>query len=385
MSTFDCHWTIGAFLLCTFTGALLVDAQQCMPAMQDLTLMMSWKNIQWSEEQTENHTTNAYGEAYNESAIIPTRMQIWRTQVFLTFPRYRPGIPFSLGYVLLNSTNRFDTEIYPFPSWLEHSSKDSYASIVNAVDIYLDHNNLMLWVLDTGEINSLVKPSRIAPPRIFGIHITDRKVIKVIDLSDMVCAGKSRLQFVVADASGAGSDTNLFVSDAGTRSLIVYKGPMTSDSHGFRVQLPPLLCLKSTGCQQDVLHLMISGGGGGGDCSRPRARLYFSYLSGEYLFSALDKDLSEGKTLASVSQVGVKPSRLVFAGVDGDLGTNLFFRRDQDSNTIYSWNVSTAFQSDNLVIRDCPPSCRQATSVTAGYKDLIWALESNIWVRQGHY
>ncbi|XP_039289651.1 clusterin-associated protein 1 [Nilaparvata lugens] len=284
------YWTITA-LLSTCVSVLSGDAEKCTPAMQDLTLMMSWKNIQWSENQAVNHSVNAYSEPYDESAIIPVRMQMWRTQAFLTFPRYRPGIPFSLGYVLLTSSNRFDTEIYPFPSWLEHT-KDTYASIVNAVDIYLDHRNLMLWVLDTGEINTLVKPQKIAPPRIFGIHITNRKVAKVIDLSDMVCP-ESRLQFIVADAT-AGESTNLFVSDAGTRSLLVYNGAMTSDSRGFRVQLPPLLCLRNSACRPDVLHLMITRGGDicGPVCgSEQKARLFFTYLSGQNVFSASAKDL----------------------------------------------------------------------------------------------
>lgn len=58
----------------------------------------------------------------------------------------------------------------------------------------------LLWALDVGIVNTLEQPIRRCSPKIVAINTANNKVVKSIDLSDLVTS-ESRLQFIVVDYS----------------------------------------------------------------------------------------------------------------------------------------------------------------------------------------
>lgn len=64
-----------------------------------------------------------------------------------------------------------------------------------------------MWALDVGIVNTLEQPIRRCGPKIVAINTADGKLVKSIDLSDLVTA-ESRLQFLVVDY---GADNMPFV------------------------------------------------------------------------------------------------------------------------------------------------------------------------------
>lgn len=56
----------------------------------------------------------------------------------------------------------------------------------------------ILWVLDTGIVNNLVQPIKRCPPKVIAIDTSNGKIVKNIDLTNLVMSG-SRLQYLVAD------------------------------------------------------------------------------------------------------------------------------------------------------------------------------------------
>lgn len=56
----------------------------------------------------------------------------------------------------------------------------------------------LLWALDVGIVNTLEQPIRRCSPKIVAINTANNKVVKSIDLSDLVTS-ESRLQFIVVD------------------------------------------------------------------------------------------------------------------------------------------------------------------------------------------
>lgn len=58
----------------------------------------------------------------------------------------------------------------------------------------------LLWALDVGIVNTLEQPIRRCSPKIVAINTANHKVVKSIDLSDLVTS-ESRLQFIVVDYS----------------------------------------------------------------------------------------------------------------------------------------------------------------------------------------
>lgn len=73
---------------------------------------------------------------------------------------------------------------------------------LNAKQFYFQN---ILWALDTGIVNNLVQPIKRCSPKVVAIDVVSGKIVKTIDLSNMVVPA-SRLQYLVVeyDPSGRG-------------------------------------------------------------------------------------------------------------------------------------------------------------------------------------
>lgn len=61
----------------------------------------------------------------------------------------------------------------------------------------------ILWVLDVGIVNTLEQPVCRCSPKVMAIDVKSQKVVKVLDLSNLVLA-ESKLQYLTVDYDGAG-------------------------------------------------------------------------------------------------------------------------------------------------------------------------------------
>ncbi|XP_046470644.1 major royal jelly protein 1 [Neodiprion pinetum] len=323
----------------------------------DLTYSLSGQNLAWPCASTRTiYETNG---RYVPKNIIATRIQIYKDEVFVAQPRFKVGVPFTLGVVSLKNKGCAAT-ITPFPCW-SMQEEGNCGAIQSAVDVFLDAQDI-LWVLDAGIVYTLEsQPVRRCAPKVLGINVKTGKVVKVVDLSTLVSAA-SRLQYLAVDLAEDGC-IFLYISDAATRAIIVFD---VLSNRGFRVVLPKAVTL---GCaRRDVLYLALARKSCGATV------LYFTYLSSSRMFSIKTVHLRKGSTNGAVVDVGVKNAKIVLLGTDG--GAALFFRNKGESD-IYMWNTDTCFKSDNFLLVQKGGECRLATGVVPGYKRLMWVIESN--------
>ncbi|XP_071444042.1 dopaminechrome tautomerase-like [Hetaerina americana] len=339
----------------------LASASGCADAPLDKTrvdLSFSWHGVifEWPCLSTKNIYVSS--GRYIPKNVISTRVQFAKDYVYVAMPRYRPGVPVTLARANLK-TKACAPVFCPFPCWSLQEEGNCNA-LQNVVDIYIDINEI-LWVLDVGVVNTLEQPIRRCPPKVIGFCTKTGKVVKVIDLSSLVCSA-SRLQYIVADVAQDGF-TYLYISDAATRSVIVYD---VHRNRGFRVMLPKAV---TDGCtSRDVLYLSLVRRNCGSTI------LYLSYLSSTRLFSIRTEYLRRGTPNGRLITVGNKPAKIVCLGTDG--GSAVFFRYKGEGD-IYMWNTNTCFKSDNFQLVQKGHGCRLSTHVAPGYKRLMWTLESN--------
>ncbi|XP_054280105.1 uncharacterized protein LOC128998131 [Macrosteles quadrilineatus] len=333
-------------LFLTFTlpcSSLVRDNQY----FQDLCFRLTGHSVCWPSEELRNNYTSQGN--YNPANIIVTRFQWWRDQVFVCTPSLRPGVPFTLG--------RFDLFqrgfpcIQPFPSW------DS--DLHNVVDLYVDARDI-LWVLDIGIVTTLTNPEVKCHPRVLAFDVLSKKVIHVIDLATLSCQG-SRLQHLVVDVCPRTSTPWVFVSDASTRTILVYD---VARAKGRRVVLPDVV---EPHGPRDVLYLALIR-----RMDKP-SRVYFSYLSSDRMFSMSTEDLRYPERQGSVQDEGRKPHPMVTLGT---ADTNLFLRY-RGRAEVLMWPVDTTLREANLIPIQETQDGRLATQVTIGYGGLLWILESN--------
>jgi hypothetical protein len=347
------HWFV-AVAACTLVSWVSGSCnKQLLP---DLNFMLDSDNLDWPCSSTKSIYTSS--GRYIPQNIIATRVQIYKDEAIVVTPRYKPGVPFTLGKLSLKSKNAHP-KITPFPCWSLQEEGNCQA-LQSAVDIFLDVQDI-LWVLDAGIVNTLQQPIRRCPPKIMAINAKAGKVVKTIDLSELV-SSTSRLQYIAVDYDNEGRGF-VYVSDAATRAVLVYD---VTNGRGHRVALPRAVTQGSS--RRDVLYLALIRKSCG------TTVLYFTYLSSGRLFSVKTEYLRRGSTTGTVVDVGEKNGNLVVLGTDN--GSAMFFRV-RGASDIYMWNTETSFKSDNFLLVQKGNECRLATHVVPGYRRLMWVLESN--------
>ncbi|KAJ8959610.1 hypothetical protein NQ318_021796 [Aromia moschata] len=325
----------------------------------DLSYKLTGQNLAFPCESTKNiyKTTGRYVPSH----MIATRMQIYKDQAIIALPRYKHGVPFTLGTFSLKSKGCRAT-LLPYPCWAMQEEGNCDA-LQNVVDIFVDPVD-NLWCLDIGLVNTLEQPVRRCPPKIVGVNLKNGAVMKVLSLDDFVNP-ESRLQYLVVDYSKDGR-AFAYIADGGAGAIIVYDLQLGT---GYRVVLPkPALSVSEKSCS-DVLYIQL--------VRKPCGNIvYFTYLSNPRLFSIKSEFLQLGKAAGAVVDVGAKPAdqQIVLLGTDN--GAGIFFRYKGESD-IFIWNSETAFRPENFLLVQKGDDCKLSTEVVAGYRKLMWVIESN--------
>lgn len=159
----------------------------------DLSFKLSGTNIAFPCPSTKR----IYQESgrYLPKNIISTRIQVDGSDAIMALPRYKHGVPFTLGKISLK-TKGCKATMLPFPCW-GIQEEGNCEALQSVVDIVLDPLDT-LWVLDVGIVNTLEQPVLRCPPKIVGVSVKTGEVLKVIDLTPFATS-LSRLQYLLVD------------------------------------------------------------------------------------------------------------------------------------------------------------------------------------------
>ena len=101
---------------------------------------------------------------------------MYQNLVVLAIPRFKPGVPFTLGVASLDKSKYSVPLIRPFNGIDQRVGNCS--GLQNVVDIALDSENI-LWVLDIGVVNTFESATRKCSPKIVAFDLnTSGKVCK---------------------------------------------------------------------------------------------------------------------------------------------------------------------------------------------------------------
>lgn len=289
--------------------------------------------------------------------IIGTRLQVAGSDAVIALPRYKHGVPFTLGKISLK-TKGCKATMQPFPCWAMQE-EGNCQSLQSVVDIQADTMDT-LWVLDVGIVNTLEQPVLRCPPKLVGINMRSGQMVKKIELTPFATP-VSRLQYLLVDYLSDGR-AFAFITDAGMGAILVYD---VMEEKGFRVVLPPIVSEDTPA--KDVLYVAL--------LRKPEGNVVlFTYLSSSKLFSMNEEHLINGQAVGTVVEIGTKPKPVVILGTDN--GASVLFRYKGESD-IYIWNSDTTFDETNFILVQKGNDCRLSTQVVPGFRKLMWSIESN--------
>ncbi|KAJ8678889.1 hypothetical protein QAD02_014676 [Eretmocerus hayati] len=307
-------------------------------------------SFKWPSATTKQLYKN--GKMFVSKNVLATRFAVYKDEAYVAMPRFKSGIPFTLGILNLRSKGCL-ANIFPYPSWELHEEGEC-AAFQNVVDVFLDEYDT-LWTLDTGIVNHLETPIRRCPPKVVAFDLKKKKLIKNIDMSQLG-TNSSRLQHLVVE-NNPDDRTYIYVSDAADRAILVFD---VSSGRGYRVILPKAVSL---GCAtRDVLSMALI------HCPLSNENnLLFSYLSGKHLFTVSTRHLRNGSAVrGKITDLGIKKNKLVFLGTGN--GSALYFRNEGESD-VYRWDLSNGFDDPSDFEKVYKGRrCELATHVVPDYK-----------------
>lgn len=134
-------------------------------------------------------TSMAWPSPYNPRAVIHSRFQMTRDgRVIVVSPRYRPGIPFTLGsFRTAGSGDRaiVEPDVLPLPSATDAhridadcvptaGTESAPAPLINVIDLCIEAVDDVLWLLDLGVVDTMTGfPRRIAPAKVVRLEFDD--------------------------------------------------------------------------------------------------------------------------------------------------------------------------------------------------------------------
>ncbi|RZC38990.1 MRJP domain containing protein [Asbolus verrucosus] len=312
-------------------------------------------NFGWPNQATKS-IYQASGRFIQKNAIA-TRAQIYRDDVIVALPRYKPGVPATLARLSLKHRG-CEATLTPFPCWTTQEEGNCNA-LQSVVDIFADPNDI-LWVLDVGVVNTLDTPIRRCPPKVVAISLRTGKLVKTLDLSGLV-AQASRLQYIAVEYACDGRPF-AYVSDAATRSVLVFD---VAGNRGYRVVLPKAVAPG----KRDVLYIALIHKGNGNNF------LMLTYLSSAKIFMIRTDYLRAGCTEGKIIDHGTKDGKIIILGTD--LGTAVFFRYEGKPE-VYRWDASLPLAPGLPVLVYKSPKCYLSTHALADLKrERMRLLESN--------
>lgn len=102
---------------------------------------------------------------------LPLGVDRYRDRIFITTPRWNPGVPATLSYLPLPVQDP-SLPLIPYPDWSFHTSPQNpdCSRLVSVYRIYVDECE-RLWVLDAGVIDTLTNLQQICPPKILAFNL----------------------------------------------------------------------------------------------------------------------------------------------------------------------------------------------------------------------
>lgn len=112
--------------------------------------VFSWKVLEYAypteHDRMREHLTKKFIPENN----LPVGIETWQNKLFITVPRWNPGIPATLNYVPLEaSTYTKSPRLIPYPNWKANELANCETGLTTVYRIKADACN-RLWVLDTG-------------------------------------------------------------------------------------------------------------------------------------------------------------------------------------------------------------------------------------------
>ncbi|XP_069114267.1 protein yellow-like [Argopecten irradians] len=189
---------------------------------QHAEIVYSWKTVDYS------WPTDTLKQAYiaTEQFVVENNIicgiKVLDGNVYVTVPRWKPGVPSTLNKVITDPGNGNESILEPFPNWAMQTVGDCNAlQYVQSMEV--DPNTGYMWIIDTGRIHtSTNEPQNICPAKLIVYDVRNNQLVHVHEFPENVASRTSTLLNDLVLDYVNGAVEFVYITDNGQTRLIVY-------------------------------------------------------------------------------------------------------------------------------------------------------------------
>jgi len=309
----------------------------------------------------------------------------YKDKLFITIPRRRLGIPFTLNYVSLNHlNNNLSPKLEAFPNYnLNLLNQQDKNKIISVYRTRPDYKCGRLWFVDTGVLEYPSNIQQIQQPSIWILDLeNNNNVIRRFEIPSSIVTSGRGLASITIDINDNCNDAYAYIPDLQTYHLYVYSfrtNSMWSFSHNYFSFDPLAGDLNIGGAQfqwnDGIFSLTI-----GNSVQDGFKKAFFHPMASSSEFLVSTKVL-QNRTNAERSWHGEDFKHLGNRGLnkqstmhDFHLKSGVIFYAEIQNNGIGCWNTNKEFC-------DCNHDVLQTNKDQMIYpSDLSIDNEDNIWI-----
>ncbi|CAG4941212.1 unnamed protein product [Colias eurytheme] len=340
-------------------GRLLVFSYILVVASATVKLreLYAWNVLDWNYPDPFAKQRDIDSGALNPKNALPVGIERWRNKLFVSVPRWFPGIPATLNYIDMDAPYDPSPKLTPYPSFRENELGNCEEGLTTVYRIKADKCD-RLWVLDVGTYGYDPNVTNVCP---YALNVydlnTNRRLRRYVFRNEDIVS-TTFIANIALDEGDSCDDTFAYFSDELGYGLIAYSWEQNKSwrfSHSYFFPDPLVGDFNIAG-----LNFQWGAEGIFGISASPRGpdgfrTLYFSPLSSYTEFAVSTRILrDESKVEGSYHDFKVVGSRgpntHTTSKVMDETGVQLYNLIDQ--NAIGCWNTNLPLKPQNTAIAD---------------------------------
>uniref|UniRef100_A0A1B0ACG4 Bee-milk protein n=1 Tax=Glossina pallidipes TaxID=7398 RepID=A0A1B0ACG4_GLOPL len=201
----------------------LRSPKQYTKVQQLFEIVNEWRKLDFEYSTYEQRQQAIIKREFIVEHTLPLGIDIYQNRIFITTPRWKDGVPASLGTIPF-PPSEISPALKPYPNWDAHSSSytPDCGKLISVYRTYVDVCQ-RLWLIDSGIVNATGERNQICLPKIVVYDLTtDKKLFSYEFPSEHVKEDSLYTNIVVDVASDRCGDAYAYVTDVWRFGIVVY-------------------------------------------------------------------------------------------------------------------------------------------------------------------
>ncbi|XP_053607462.1 protein yellow-like isoform X2 [Plodia interpunctella] len=372
-----------------FTMLGLAQAQSVPADMETppFNTLYKWKQLDFEYSSPTQRRRALLDGSFIPENNLPLGLEVWGSRVFITNPRWKKGVPATLATVS-RSGGVTSPPLKPYPNWAMNvlpRNGHSCDGLISVFRISVDPCG-KLWVLDSGQVDSVDTPKQRCPPSILVFDLArDELLARYFIPKEFVLQGSLYTNIIIDTRTPTCSDVHVYMADTWRFGLLVFR---LSDHRFWRFTHPffypdPLASnytLKGLNFQwtDGIMGLALS------PVNQFRDRILFFHPMSSfrefYVSTSILRDPSRvNRSASEFSLVGATrgPSSQASTSAIDDRGVMFYGLVLQDS--VGCWDTNKIFHRDNnIVVAKNSETLIYPNDVKIDHEQNVWVISNRL-------